>query len=186
MKKSRVGSHTQRKQDQGKLNSSNSERLSIYPEMSSIWTTGDLGQFDKSHHYSETCETGSFLIEGIVSLTSGRMDIWLLVAPISTSKLLLASGLCQYHKQQLYISKSMLVSCPSYLRFFPLTWTPSSSCVSLCSATYSPDNPAMLALVFSPYALELFLCPCFLCYPSPANLPSQADSLDLVQKVGHV
>lgn len=75
---------------------------------------------------------------------------------------------------------------PSYLTFFPLTWTPSSSCVSLCSATYSPDNPAMLALFFSPYALELLLSPCFLCSLSPANLPSQADSLDLVQKVGHV
>lgn len=42
VEKRRVASHTQRKQSQGKLNSSDSERRSIYPGMSSIWTTGDL------------------------------------------------------------------------------------------------------------------------------------------------
>lgn len=44
----------------------------------------------------------------------------------------------------------------------------------------------MLALFFSPYALELLLSPGLLCSLSPANLPSQADGLDLVRKAGHV
>lgn len=48
------------------------------------------------------------LPKGAISFTSGKRDIWLLMAPISISKPRLASSGSQYHKSLLYISKSML------------------------------------------------------------------------------
>lgn len=42
-------------------------------------------------HSPRTCETGLYLSKEVISITSGRRDKWLLMVPISISKLILAS-----------------------------------------------------------------------------------------------
>ena len=83
-------------------------------------------RLDKSQHSSGTCETGSHLPKGVISLTSGRRDIWL---PTGQA----------FSVPQLPIThfKVHASSHPSK--------TPSSLQASPPSATHSPYNPANLA-----------------------------------------
>lgn len=49
----------------GNFNFLNSQRQSMYPQMSSSWTTGGFPWLDKSQHASGTGETGSRLPKGV-------------------------------------------------------------------------------------------------------------------------
>lgn len=94
------------------------------------------------------------LPKGAISLTSGKRDIGLLVAPVSISKPMLASisqshAGSQYHKSLLYISKSMLIlPSPQVL-------------LLLLICMVCPPPPLLLSIlfcsVFSCYFLYLLL-----------------------------
>lgn len=84
----------------GNSNSPNSKRQSKYPEMNSLSLNYRRlsGGLTKVSAPQELVTLVPLVPKGVISLTSGRRNIWLPVVPINLSKLMLASRLLQYLK----------------------------------------------------------------------------------------
>lgn len=100
-------------------------------------------RLDKSQYSLGTCKTSSHLQKGVLSLTSGRKGIWLHVAFISITKLMLTSSFLQNYNYLLHISEPL-----PFLFFFPPI-NPSSSWASPSQNTHSLYNPDVFISLFS-------------------------------------